>query len=113
MLPSIVTRVYKQYKPPTSPPNSSNPLKFGILGAAKIAPNALITPARTHPDVQVYAVAARSLDRAREFAAKHGIEKAYGSYDELLNDGEVDVVYNPVSGTHNRSPEIINGSIAS
>jgi predicted dehydrogenase len=92
---SIITRLVKHYYPPTSP-SSSKPLKFGILGAANIAPNALITPARTHPDVQIYAVAARSLDRAREFAQNHGIEKAYGSYDELLNDGEVDVVYNPV-----------------
>lgn len=96
MLPSIVTRLYKHYKPPTSLPKSSKPLKFGILGAANIAPNALITPARTHPEVQIYAVAARSLDKAREFAQKHGIEKAYGSYDELLDDNEVDVVYNPV-----------------
>jgi predicted dehydrogenase len=45
----------------------------------------------------VYAVAARNKDRAEVFAKKHGIEKAYGSYDELLNDPEVDVVYNPVS----------------
>jgi predicted dehydrogenase len=44
----------------------------------------------------VYAVAARNKDRAEAFAKKHGIEKAYGSYDELINDPEVDVVYNPV-----------------
>jgi len=92
----MLPRLYKLYRQPACQP-TSKPLKFGILGAAKIAPNALITPARTHPDVQIYAVAARSLDKAREFADKHGIEKAYGSYDELLNDGEVDAVYNPVS----------------
>jgi predicted dehydrogenase len=45
----------------------------------------------------VYAVAARNKDKAEAFAKKHGIEKAYGSYDELINDPEVDVVYNPVS----------------
>ena len=45
----------------------------------------------------MYAVAARSKDRAEAFAKKHGIEKAYGSYDELIKDPEVDVVYNPVS----------------
>jgi len=44
----------------------------------------------------VYAVAARNKDRAEAFAKKHGIEKAYGSYDELINDPEVDVVYNPL-----------------
>ena len=80
---------------PSSP--SQKPLKFGILGAAKIAPFALINPARSHPEVVVYAVAARNKDRAETFAKKHGIEKAYGSYDELINDPEVDVVYNPVS----------------
>ena len=45
----------------------------------------------------MYAVAARDKDRAEVFAKKHGIEKAYGSYDELIKDPEVDVVYNPVS----------------
>ena len=45
----------------------------------------------------MYAVAARNKDKAEAFAKKHGIEKAYGSYDELINDPEVDVVYNPVS----------------
>ena len=45
----------------------------------------------------MYAVAARNKDRAEAFAKKHGIEKAYGSYDELIKDPEVDVVYNPVS----------------
>ena len=45
----------------------------------------------------VYAVAARNKDKAEAFAKKHGIEKAYGSYDQLINDPEVDVVYNPVS----------------
>ena len=45
----------------------------------------------------MYAVAARNKDKAEAFATKHGIEKAYGSYDELINDPEVDVVYNPVS----------------
>ena len=42
-------------------------------------------------------MAARNKDRAEAFAKKHGIEKAYGSYDELINDRDVDVVYNPVS----------------
>ena len=45
----------------------------------------------------MYAVAARDKDRAEVYAKKHGIEKAYGSYDELINDPEVDVIYNPAS----------------
>ena len=56
----------------------SNVIRFGILGAANIAPPALITPARSHPEVVVYAVAARSLEKAKAYATKHGIEKTYG-----------------------------------
>ena len=39
------------------------------------------------------AVAGRSLDRAKEFAARHSIAKAYGSYEQLAQDNDVDVVY--------------------
>jgi predicted dehydrogenase len=60
----------------SSPENK--PLKFGILGAAAIAPDALITPAKSHPEVVVFAVAARSKDRATVFAKKHGIPKVFG-----------------------------------
>lgn len=81
------------FNPPETPPklssSSSNsntndqglkPLKFGILGAANIAPPALIFPAKSHPEVVVYAVAARDIVRARKFAKKWGIEKAYEGY---------------------------------
>ena len=47
-----------------------------------------------------YAVAARELDRACRFAQKHGFEKAYGSYDEMLEDGEVDLVYIATPHSH-------------
>jgi predicted dehydrogenase len=47
----------------------------------------------------VYAVAGRTKGEAEAFAKKHGIEKAYGSYDELIKDPEVEVVYNPVSSS--------------
>jgi len=73
-----------------------SPLRFGILGAADIAPIALTIPALNHPDVVVYAIAARSLERAQTFSKKHNIQKAYGSYQELLDDPEIDAVYNPV-----------------
>lgn len=99
---SALFRIHKSFRPPTISKTSGQsvkPLKFGILGAAAIAPNALLTPAKSHPEVVVYAVAARDLGRAQAFAKQHGIEKAYGSYQELLNDEEVDVVYNPVGRT--------------
>jgi len=57
---------------------NGSPLRIGILGAAKIAPISLIYPARSHPDVEVYAVAARDIGRAEKFAKKHGIKKWFG-----------------------------------
>lgn len=71
---------------PPSVPKSTDPkpLKFGILGAAAIAPAALILPARSHPDVIVYAVAARSKAKAESFAKKHDIEKSYEGYQGML-----------------------------
>lgn len=67
------------FNPTVAPVTTASQLvKFGILGAAAIAPPALISPAKSHPEVQVYAVAARDQKRAEAFAKKHGIEKAYG-----------------------------------
>jgi predicted dehydrogenase len=78
-----------------------SPLRIGILGAARIAPMALIRPAAQVPGVRVAAVAARDFARAKKFAAKHGIETVHASYQELLADPEVDAVYNPLpNGLH-------------
>src|SRR2546428_14177067 len=60
------------------------PLRFGILGAARIAPMALVKPARRVPEVAVLAVAARDPERARRFAARHSIPRVHQSYDALL-----------------------------
>jgi predicted dehydrogenase len=68
-------------------------LKVGILGAAAIAPAAIIDPARRRSDVEVTAIASRGIERARAFAAQHDIPTAYGSYEELLADPAVDLVY--------------------
>lgn len=70
------------------------PLRIGILGAARIAGRAVVEPARTLGH-EVVAVAARDLGRAQTYAAEHGIAKAYGSYEELLADPDIEVVYNP------------------
>ena len=78
-------------------------LRIGVLGAARIAPAALVKPASSHSSVAVTAVAARSLERAQAFATKHGIAAAYGSYEELLADPEIDAVYNPLpNGLHGK-----------
>lgn len=79
------------------------PLRFGILGAAAIAPNALIKPAAASAGAEVVAVAARDRDRAAAFAAKHGIPGVHGSYEALLDDPAIDAVYNPLpNGLHGR-----------
>ncbi|GAA2400908.1 Gfo/Idh/MocA family protein [Mycolicibacterium llatzerense] len=79
------------------------PVRIGIVGAARIAPMALIKPARACDDVSVAAVAARDVARARDFAKKHGIDTAYGSYDELIADPDLDAVYIPLpNGLHGR-----------
>ncbi|MCU1454992.1 MAG: binding oxidoreductase [Acidimicrobiales bacterium] len=76
-------------------------LRIGVLGAARIAPMALIKPAQANPEVDVVAVAARDKDRAQAFATKHGIPKVHDSYDALIADPDIDAVYNPLpNGLH-------------
>ena len=80
---------------------SGNPLRIGILGAARIAPAALINPAKKNGDVVVAAVAARDVARARAFATKHGIVSVRDSYEALLADPDIDAIYNPLpNGLH-------------
>lgn len=67
-------------------------MKFAILGAGMIA-NKMACTISHMPLVEAYAVAARNLDRATEFAARYGFAKAYESYEEMVEDREVDIVY--------------------
>lgn len=72
---------------------SDKPLRIGVLGAARIAPPALIAPARSTGAAVVTAIAARDLDRARAFAAEHGIPTVARDYQALIEHPEVDAVY--------------------
>ncbi|EGN91588.1 hypothetical protein SERLA73DRAFT_148399 [Serpula lacrymans var. lacrymans S7.3] len=93
---SFVKRVQKGSNPPQVE-KKSDPIQFGILGAARIAPDALVKPARYHDDVRVVAVAARSKQRADEFGKTWNVPSTYGGdngYQELIDDPEVHVVYN-------------------
>jgi predicted dehydrogenase len=71
------------------------PLRFGIMSTAKIA-HAFCKGNVGNPRVQITAVASRSLDSAQEFAKQHGIHTAWGSYEALLADSNVDAVYIPL-----------------
>ena len=73
---------------------AANATRWGILGAGKIAHD-FVVALKTLPESEhmIVAVAARSLERAAEFADRHNIEKAYGSYEELARDANVEVVY--------------------
>lgn len=75
---------------------STAPLRIGILGAARIAPMALIRPARHVAEAAIVAVAARDPGRAGAFAAKHGIPRTLPTYSALIADPEIDAVYNPL-----------------
>jgi predicted dehydrogenase len=77
------------------------PLRLGILGAARIAPMALVRPAREVAGAEIAAIAARDVAKARAFAAKHGIPRVHDSYDALLADPALDAIYNPLpNGLH-------------
>lgn len=67
-------------------------MKMAILGAGGIA-NTMARTITKMDNVEAYAVAARDLGRAQEFAAKYGFTNAYGSYDEMLADPQVELVY--------------------
>lgn len=67
-------------------------MKLGILGAGHIAEKTAPTMAALQ-EVECYAVASRSLEKAEAFAEKYGFQKAYGSYEDMLNDPLVDLVY--------------------
>ncbi|MBZ9937247.1 Gfo/Idh/MocA family oxidoreductase [Mesorhizobium sp. BR1-1-16] len=68
--------------------------RIGILGAAGIAPRSIIAPARRRSDAIIHAVASRRPGAADAYAKIHGIEAAYESYEALLADPAIDIVYN-------------------
>src|SRR5215472_612303 len=71
-------------------------LRIGTLGSSRISQPALIEPSGSVPEVTVAAVAARDMARAEAFALRYGLPKAYGSYQEMLDDPDIDAIYNPL-----------------
>lgn len=78
-----------------------NKVKWGVLGTANIAKGCTIPGMQIAESVELYAIAGRSLEKAESFKRDFGFEKAYGSYDELLDDADVQAVYIPLpNGIH-------------
>ena len=74
-------------------------MKIGILGAGRIA----VTLAETMnkmPEVECYGVASRDLEKAKVFAKEHGFQHAFGSYEGMLADEEVELIYIATPHSH-------------
>ncbi len=72
------------------------PVRWGILGAANIAVEKVIPAMQQSPHTPVVAIASRDLAKAQAAAGRHGIARAYGSYEELIADPDIDAIYNPL-----------------
>ena len=73
-----------------------DPVRWGVLGAAKIALTKVIPAIQKSEFGRVVAIASRDIAKSREAADHLDIPRAYGSYEELLDDDEVEVVYMPL-----------------
>ncbi|KAL8923177.1 MAG: hypothetical protein Q9208_004740 [Pyrenodesmia sp. 3 TL-2023] len=105
---AMVSRIWSAFSPPR-PAKSDRALRFGILGAANIAPLALIGPAKSHPEVIVQAVAARDHQKAAAFAKANAIPEVKNSYQvesglnpvAMLDDPNIDCIFIPLpNGLH-------------
>lgn len=74
-------------------------MRVAILGAGRIA-RVLAGTMRQMDSVECYAVASRNLKKAEEFAKECGFKKAYGSYEEMLEDDKVELVYIATPHSH-------------
>ena len=78
-------------------------LRIGLMGAAKIAPSAIVAPCKASTNATVTAIGARDRARAEAFATKHGIPRIHDTYDALLADPDIDAVYIPLpNGLHGK-----------
>lgn len=71
-------------------------VKWGVISTADIGMKKVLPGMMKSPDIKIVAIASRNLKRAKAAAAELGIPKAYGSYEEMLADPEIEAVYNPL-----------------
>ena len=75
---------------------STDPVRWGVIGAARIALDKVVPSMQEGELSRVVAIASRSVDKARAAATALGIERAYDSYEALLEDPDVEAIYNPL-----------------
>jgi predicted dehydrogenase len=80
----------------TAPSAPGRIIRWGVLGAAKIALERVIPATNASAGATVLAIASRSRDKARAAADRLDIPRVYGSYDDLLGDPDIDAIYNPL-----------------
>lgn len=78
--------------PRTPPSEAAPPLRWGVLGTGWIAQR-FVASLQRHTRQRIHAIGSRDADRAQVFASACGAPHAYGSYEELVGDAAVDVVY--------------------
>lgn len=71
-------------------------IRWGVLSTSKFAQNKIIPAVKHCQHAEISAIASRNLDSAQEVATRLGISTAYGSYEELLADANIDAIYNPM-----------------
>ncbi|WP_223694178.1 Gfo/Idh/MocA family protein [Leifsonia poae] len=105
-----MTRAFDTLPDPRHPdPEDAPALRWGVLAPGAIAAD-FTDALHKHSGQRVVAAGSRSLERATAFAAAHGVERAYGSYDQLVADPDVDVVY--VASPHTQHAELALLAIA-
>ena len=67
-------------------------IKWGLMGAGRIS-GWFATALSVLEDAEIYAIASRNLEKGKAFAKEYGVTKAYGSYEDMIHDPEVDIVY--------------------
>ena len=72
------------------------PVKWGVISTANIGLEKVLPGMMKSADIEIVAISSRKLKSAQAAAAKLGIPKAYGSYEAMLADPEIEAVYNPL-----------------
>ena len=92
----------------TDDASPDRPVRWGVLSTSGFAERTFIPGLRKSPIIEVAAVASRSAERAEAFAQRCSIPAAYATYEDLLADPTIEVIYNPLSGVRNGVPNMVS-----